>query len=104
MKTRKFEVIECPKCGREYLPAEIFFPKYFFGVPKDIVRDTYGRILDYEGTSVDLTEKYVCDKCNTEFNVKAKVTFTSELTKLENIDEEYTSVIHTNTLFFDDTI
>ena len=69
MKTRKFEVIACPKCGREYLPAELYVPNAFFGRPRDIVRDVYGTILDYEGTSVDLQETYICDKCNTNFVV-----------------------------------
>ena len=30
MKLRKNEVIECPHCGREYLPAEIFISNGFF--------------------------------------------------------------------------
>jgi len=51
MKPRKFEIIECPHCGREYLPAEIFVPHPFFGRPRDIVRDVYGHILDFEGNS-----------------------------------------------------
>ena len=33
MKVRKFEVIECPACGNQYLPAEIFYPKYFSVLP-----------------------------------------------------------------------
>lgn len=102
MKTRKFEIIECPKCGREYLPAEIFVPNAFFGRPRDIVRDVYGRILDYEGTSVDLQETYTCDKCNTNFVVRAKIGFTTEVTKLDNFDEEYVTPIHKNTLFLDE--
>lgn len=98
MRPRKFEVIECPRCGREYLPAEIFIPKYFFGKPRDIVRDCYGKILDYEDTSIDLSESYTCDKCNTDFEVKAKISFVSGVGKLENIDEPYTVKL-TNNLF-----
>ena len=102
MKTRKFEVIVCPKCGREYLPAELYVPNEFFGRPKDIVRDVYGTILDYEGTSVDLQETYICDKCNTNFVVRAKIGFMTEVTKLDNFDEEYITPIHKNTLFLDE--
>lgn len=101
MKTRKFEIIDCPCCGREYLPAEIFIPHAFFGRPKDIVRDVYGRILDYEGTSVDLFETYECDSCKTIFQVKARIGFSCETTKLDKFDEEYTSTLHRNTLFID---
>lgn len=99
MKTRKFEIIECPHCKREYLPAEIFLPKHFFGKPMDIVRDIFGHILDYDGTSVDPVETYICDKCNTEFQVRAKITFLVEPTKLANFDEEYVSPVQKNTLF-----
>lgn len=102
MKTRKFEIIECPKCGREYLPAEIYIPHTFFGKPRDIVRDVYGRILDYDGSSVDLFETYTCDKCNTTFQVRAKMGFTVETTKLDNFDEPYSTPLHTNTLFMDE--
>ena len=102
MKTRKFEIIQCPKCGREYLPAEIFIPSAFFGKPQDVVRDVYGRILDYEGTSVDTIETYTCDKCSTLFQVRAKMTFVVENTTLGSIDEEYTSPLYKNTLFLDE--
>lgn len=103
MKTRKFEIIQCPKCGREYLPAEIFVPSAFFGKPQDIVRDVYGRILDYDGTSIDAIETYTCDKCNTLFQIRAKMTFVVENTVIGDIDEEYTTPLHKNTLFMDET-
>ena len=102
MKTRKFEIIACPKCGREYLPAEIFVPQAFFGKPQDIVRDIYGTILDYDGTSVDAMESYTCDKCNTLFQVRAKMTFVVENTVVGDMDEPYTAPLHKNTLFMDE--
>ncbi len=99
MKTRKFEIIECPCCGREYLPAEIFIPQNFFGRPRDIVRDVYGCILEYEGSSIDVGETYTCDKCNTTFQVRVKMNFTTESTKIENFDEEYVTPVFKNNLF-----
>ena len=89
MKVRKFEIIECPKCNYEYLPAEIFIPKYYFGIPKDIIRDEKGELLSYEGSSVDLFEKYKCDNCNTEFRVVSKLQLTTELEFPGSFDEEY---------------
>ena len=91
MKVRKFEIIECPKCGYEYLPAEIFVPKYYFGTPKDIERNEQGKLVSYEGTSVDLFEKYTCDCCNTEFRVVSKLQLTTELEFPGCFDEEYFS-------------
>lgn len=98
-RPRKFEIIQCPKCGREYLPAEIYYPKHFFGKPKDIIRDVYDRILDYDDTSMDLLEEYTCDKCNTNFQVRAKLTFVVDETKLGDMESEYVAPLPTNSLF-----
>ena len=96
MKTRKFEIIECPKCGYEYLPAEIFIPDAYFGRPQDILRDDSGKIVSYEGSSIDLFEKYICDKCNTEFRIVSKLQLTTELSFPGSFDEEYvTKLDHT---------
>lgn len=90
MKVRKFEIIECPKCKYEYLPAEIFVPKYYFGVPENIVRDEEtGKLISYEGTSVDLLEKYKCDRCNTEFRVVSKLQLTTELSFPGSFNDDY---------------
>lgn len=99
MRPRRFEVIACPRCGREYLPAEIFYPKSVFGKPFPILRDVYGKILDFEGTSLDLEEEYTCDKCNTNFITKIKVQFVAESATVGNIDEEYVSPLEKTSLF-----
>ena len=93
MKTRKFEIIECPHCGYEYLPAEIFVPSAYFGRPEDIERDENGKITEYSGTSVDLFEKYICDKCDTEFRVVSKLQLTTELTFPGSFNDEYVTKI-----------
>lgn len=64
-------IIRCPECGTEYLPSEIFYPKYFFGKPLDIYKDEKGQILGINGTEMDTVETYICDKCNHEFTVEA---------------------------------
>ena len=89
MKVRKFEIIECPHCKYEYLPAEIYLPKYFFGTPKNIKRDVNGKIVHYDGTSVDLFEVYKCDNCNTEFRVAAKLQLTTDTPYFACFNEEY---------------
>lgn len=81
------KVITCPRCGYQYLPAEIYVPKYFFGKPKYIRRDTEGKILSISGTKEDYEESYKCGNCNTSFKVIANVQFE---TTIDNIsDTEY---------------
>ena len=46
---KKVEYIVCPKCGREYLPAEIYLPNSFLGRPHDIYRLTNGKVESFEG-------------------------------------------------------
>ena len=45
--SRKLNVITCPKCGREYMPAEIFIPKNLLGAPSVIKRNADGKIEDF---------------------------------------------------------
>ena len=89
MKVRKFEIIECPKCGYEYLPAEIFVPRAFFGRPENIERNDAGKLISYEGSSVDLFEKYICDNCGTEFRVVAKLQLTASEKFPDSFDDDY---------------
>lgn len=102
MKIRKFEIIECPKCKYEYLPAEIFIPKYYFGEPKCIERDSQGKLVSYEGSSIDLFETYTCDNCDAEFRVVSKLQLTTELTFAGKFTEEYVTKIEENNLFVND--
>lgn len=93
MKVRKFEIIECPNCGYEYLPAEIFIPKFYFGTPSNIERTTEGKLVSYEGSSIDLFERYKCDRCNVEFRVVSKLQLTTEKEFPGSFSEEYVTKI-----------
>lgn len=99
MKPKRNELIICPKCHREYLPAEIFIPRYVFGTPKEIIRDVYGQILEYEGSTMDLQESYVCDSCNTTFTINAKVSFTTNLDTVGNFEDPYITTLKKTELF-----
>lgn len=88
---KKSLIIRCPKCGREYLPGEIFIPNSFLGQPTNVVKGFDGAILAYDGEEMDLSEEYICDNCNTKFSVKAIVTFKTEEVKDIFDDEEYVS-------------
>ena len=89
IKMSKFIVIECPNCGKEYLPSEIFIPKNYFGVPKTIIRDPDGKIVDVVGTDMDLVETYTCDNCDCAFKVKSKVNFNATVDDSLNFDTDY---------------
>ena len=86
---RKLTVITCPKCGREYLPAEIYIPDSFFGRPEYIKREIDGSILDYAGTSLDTEERYSCDNCKTIFKINAKVSFDTVIDDKADFESEH---------------
>lgn len=103
MKEKKIEVIKCPCCGTEYLPGEIYLPNWFLGQPKDIERkyDT-GEIVDFTGDSMDLTECFICERCNSPFKVVAKVSFTTTEEKMYNFNEDYSSPLKKESLFLNE--
>lgn len=100
MKERKPIYIKCPRCGREYTPAEIFIPDAFFGRPTTIERDANtGKITNFYGRDMDLSEQYICDKCDTPFKINTKLQFiTTENTKY-NFNEDYKTSLKPQTLF-----
>lgn len=92
MKDNK--IIKCPNCNQEYLPGEIFLPKYFLGQPKDIYKTTEGTIDICEGIIQDTSETYICDKCDCKFTVKASINYS--VAKVSDLPEGYISDKYTN--------
>ena len=93
---KRLVTIECPKCGRQYLPAEIYIPNAFFGKPSEIERTNTGKIEMFDGTSLDPVEEYVCDTCNTKFKVVATIGFkSSEVDPKKSFNSVYSTQIHT---------
>ena len=88
-----FQVIKCPKCKKEYLPAEIFIPKYFIGSPEHIQRDEKNHIIDFVNNSMDTTEHFVCDNCETYFTVEAIVTFNTKFDPNDDFSKDYITKI-----------
>lgn len=93
MKPNKYEIITCPHCGREYLPLEIFIPNAFMGMTHNIERDDEGKIVNYSGNLMNLTENYICDGCDKPFRVIARVTFRAEENSKYDFNEEYVAPI-----------
>lgn len=83
-KTSMNTIINCPHCNFQYLAGEIFNPKHFLGQPKEIVRNSIGEILGYEGIIQDLTETYICENCDKEFKVTARMSFIVDTQTVES--------------------
>jgi len=83
--------IKCPCCETEYLPGEIFLPKYFLGQPTDIEKDYSGKILSYAGVEQNLNEEYICDKCGKKFIVKANINYDVTIDRNKDLSEPYSS-------------
>lgn len=102
MKNKNVRIV-CPKCGTEYLPSEIYVPQAFFGKPKEIVKDCNGKIIYTDVDAMDTSEVFVCDRCNTKFNVSASINFTvlcPEFMKKES--DEYVSKIPSKVSLLED--
>ena len=82
--------IICPVCGREYMPAEIFLPVDLLGKPVEVVRNEGGKIEFFLGDSPEFVETYICDGCDTEFQVSANLSFETVAVN-QPFSEEYTS-------------
>lgn len=76
-------IIRCPYCGKEYFPSEIFVPKNFIGTAFHLTEDLY------LGSDMELLETYICDKCDSSFEVVANVSFESRKTIFGNFNEEF---------------
>ena len=85
-------IIKCPKCGAEYLPAEIFVTDYL-GNPKNIIKDENGKIEHFDGSPLELKEEYECDVCGCKFTIEGDVTFTTKEVKID-FDEEFETVVY----------
>ena len=92
-RMKNLTIIKCPKCGMEYLPAELFVPAAFFGTPDIIKRDTEGHIIDYLGSGLDTKELYTCDSCNTAFNIECSISFNTTVNEEANFQEEYVTPV-----------
>ena len=76
-------IIKCPECGAEYLPAEIYYPKDFFGNPSSISKDRMGKIQFFSGVNMNLQESYICDYCKRKMNVHANIDFHVKINEIK---------------------
>lgn len=84
-------IIKCPKCGREYLPCEIFYPEDMM-LSTNVIKDENGKIIYFEGNQPDGFESYICDGCGEEFTVKVSMTFDVEKPEVD-FDDDFTEDI-----------
>lgn len=94
LKEAELNTIKCPYCGCEYLPGEIYIPKYLLGTPKHVERTFDNKIDTVIGMREDLNESYLCDVCNNYFKVHCTMKFETEKDLNKNLDEEYTTPLY----------
>ena len=98
LDSKKDTIIKCPYCGWEYLPAEIFYPQYILGKPKDIEKTVNGIIVDYYGHSPELEETYKCDNCLNVFKTKIGLSFMVDRAYESDELEDFAQPLYTNRL------
>lgn len=97
VKKTIFGAVECPHCGYQLHPSEVFMPDDLAGKPKLIVRDPLGKLLyaEYEDDSEPcLTQDFECPHCGRGFRAKAKVEFSAEpLPEEDDFSQEAVSLL-----------
>ena len=91
--------IDCPNCKAQYLAGEIYMPGDLIGQPREIVKDSFGKIVYADYLDADSmpnrTENFTCEYCNKPFIVEASViTYKSkEAPQEEDFSTEYVPLI-----------
>jgi uncharacterized C2H2 Zn-finger protein len=94
---KDFYVIKCPKCGFEYLPEEVYFPDVLTGTARNIVRDELtGKIIYFDGESMNTHEEMTCDRCGCTFDVNGKINFVTKINVAHDFSEDYSTKIYKN--------
>lgn len=88
---KDFQTITCPKCGYEYLPAEIFIGNCFIGKPSSISRSFDGKIQYFDGRTMDTDETFVCEHCSAPLKIHADVVYKVTVDSKRDFSEDYTS-------------
>ena len=94
----KKTIIECEHCKAQYLLGEIFMPGAIIGQPKEVVKDSLGKIIYVDYKSEDnvptKAETFICDFCGKPFNVEADLTVKlAKVAPENNFQEKYVSLI-----------
>ena len=93
MRNQDKYIIHCPKCGAEYTPSEIFYPKSVFVSVPDVVKNKEGKIVSYTGNLIKQDEKYICDVCNAPFIATIKLSVDTKVDALSDFSEPYKTQI-----------
>lgn len=86
---QKLIIIQCPNCGTEYLPAEIFLPFNYFNRPFFIKKDENGKIVNQIDGEINLCESYICDTCNKKFEITSSIVFDTKLVDEEDFSQDF---------------
>lgn len=96
MKKNQNLYIKCPACNAEYLPEEIFVSLLDNNTNIEKTEDTHEIInSNYSG---QFQESYICNYCNTKFEVIAKLNFNSFIDEKFNFNELYSTTLNKSTI------
>ena len=96
------DIISCPYCGSEYTAGEIFIPEFFLGKPQNIERDSNHKIIEDYGKKMNLNETFVCEFCNTPFDIEAEVSFKIIAKPDYNFNVSYSTPLERAVLFLNE--
>lgn len=94
MENKDRHIIRCPKCGAEYLPSEIMYPESLLGRETCVSKDSDGHIIFSDGEAPSYSDEYTCDYCGCTFDVKATVSYSSEVDSLHDFSRPYETKLH----------
>ena len=97
----KLQYIICPKCGAEYLPCEIYYPKQFLGESLEIDKIN-GKIDAFSGNYMDLEESFICEHCDAKFKTTAKVQFKTQIIDKYDMSKSYATPLFEDKLTLDE--
>ncbi len=86
--------IQCPNCGCEYLPGELFIPNNVIGQPINIIKNEDGKIEAFRKGDQCLIAEYTCDKCNKPLKITVGLDFSAEVDTTHDMSESHKTSLY----------
>ena len=67
---------------------------FFYDEVKKIERDENGKVLYFDGESMNTHEEFICDNCECAFDVDARIEFNTKVNTAKDFSEDYETSIY----------